>query len=1151
MAFSLSSVPGSDDRPHRPAKKPGQTGKALKERLRNALITGTAGGYLGGMLIEGKARVKVPAFTRKLLRMKRKTIGIHGARTGALAGAAVGATNKGARSETADAIGTGGDWKFQAQPRCFSAYIEDMTFASLPKDVQADVTRFVDAAKGTPVVHYGMTVKELLDKADPVNLATARKNLGTLRASRAADEVLEKTKSGSKYVLLMNDRVVDGHHFLAKAERGNVTSSLNVLDLTPARIVTAKKLEFLQFEDRKPTRVQSGLIGAAVPVVAGAAVLGTRSGRNALRGLLSKVDRGDPRRIRRMKLVQKRKDASVARNTEKAVAAAREKFRAEALPKAPKDPTLGDAVKTVKKRVKQKVVKAVSNIGASPAETQMSARFAFEESFRRSKVRDLRDKIGLAKDVAGLGVTVGAGLGARKLYKAAKPEIKGFAKRLAVIGRTWHRAGVKTGKTLDTVKDAVAPAAATNRGLAKAGGVIVHGGKKVLRAVGLMGDARVPVFFAERSKLEKARDASLATAGAVGTGAVLYGAHQIKGAMKHAKKAAQEVKPAKIAENIRNTTAIGGDVGKAYRWLTDPVRNWKRTAAKTRGNFRRASKEAASNPAPKWAKRVVSVGKKLKVFSVPGSRLNQFGATGVLTGVVGGLVGSAVGNKFRYPAQNWLKKKLVPKIGRKWGRRIARAGAYVPETLGSAIGGGLGAAAGGGMRVRAQEMSAVEAWQWRFGGKEQLKDIDRGGFLDPLDVFVGRKKGYTSDQVKKYNRLKNYVEDVRTGRRKGSGATVASAEAEMKSIRGGASKANHGQVVRSLLRKGDDVRRVTERGGGLVKDAVAHLRGDPRERDASGRPKKREWEKGWFQRTKGQLIAGAALGGGYVALKSRPKLRAKIDRGARQLKRVANKVVPDFFPDVKPLRQKGQKTAAKVQAKQQQAAQAKTAKVTNIVRQAAKQTAQAAAAIPKKSPAPMKKAASKPAAPKAPVTTVSSSKSPSPPVSSSASNPWAKSKLASTPPAPTAAEKAVADAKAKKPKGKTTLARLWAQRLHAFDDPLDVGWDLRDARGRSARVFAPGSKARDRRPKQWHERIDNERKLWAGAALAGTAAGAAATGKLMGRVVKTQATKAAEKAAARAARWKAVAKNQRGRLQEQAGVRKKVVSFPGPEKLVA
>jgi len=46
------------------------------------------------------------------------------------------------------------------------------------------------------------------------------------------------------------------------------------------------------------------------------------------------------------------------------------------------------------------------------------------------------------------------------------------------------------------------------------------------------------------------------------------------------------------------------------------------------------------------------------------------------------------------------------------------------------------------------------------------------------------------------------------------------------------------------------------------------------------------------------------------------------------------------------------------------------------------------------------------------------------------------------------------------------------------------GWDLRDARGKSARVFAPGAKRRERRQAEWHEKKDNQKKLIAGAGVA-------------------------------------------------------------------
>lgn len=60
------------------------------------------------------------------------------------------------------------------------------------------------------------------------------------------------------------------------------------------------------------------------------------------------------------------------------------------------------------------------------------------------------------------------------------------------------------------------------------------------------------------------------------------------------------------------------------------------------------------------------------------------------------------------------------------------------------------------------------------------------------------------------------------------------------------------------------------------------------------------------------------------------------------------------------------------------------------------------------------------------------------------------------------------------------------------------GWDLRDARGNSARVFSPTAKKRNRRPAEWYEKKEGERKILGGLALAGTIAGTTG-GLLVGR----------------------------------------------------
>ena len=571
----------------------------------------------------------------------------------------------------------------------------------------------------------------------------------------------------------------------------------------------------------------------------------------------------------------------------------------------------------------------------------------------------------------------------------------------------------------------------------------------------------------------------------------------------------------KIGDNVRNSTRISSDVGRLYGSLTDDVRNPKRYAASVKKAYRGGVAAGQAGPVKPWARAAVRVVKKLRLMGARHEELVNFGsgAALVLSGV-GTLIGSQLGGRMRYGVQNRVKRSLAPKIGKKWARRVGRVAGYAPENIGAIAGGVGGSILGGGVRQRAEMGRGRNAPVTFFGGREQLKDVDSSGFLDPLDVFVGRKKGYTAEQVKQYHRAKNYVADVRSKRRTGSGEAVAAAEAQMKGIRSAPSAVGHGQVVRSLLKKGDTVRRVTERGGGLAKDAISHLRGDAREKDASGRVKKREWEKPWFQRTRNQVAAATALAGGYTLLKGRPKLRAKVDRGVRAVQRKVNSVVPDLFPGVKPLRVKGQKTVAKVQAKQQAAAQAKAAKTTAHVARAATNIAQAAKQV-----------------------------------KTGAGGVAAKGlknlkKIGGGTGAGAGAGYKPALPVQKKPKKFGSV-----EGLICFEDAYATGWDVRDARGRSARVFAPGAGQRDRRPKAWHEKVENERKLWGAASVAGTLAGGAAARKLMQGQVKSKVKAGTAAVTQRAARWKAVAKAQHGRLQEQAGKRVKILKFnPAPRQ---
>jgi hypothetical protein len=1985
------------------------TKRTLKERVRNALITGTAGGYLGGILVpEGKVRVKVPALLRKALKMKRrKTVGIHGARAGVAAGALIGGRNKGERSETVDAVATGGDWKFEerkpltpgqkaalagggvltagglvlgtargrnalrsamaggsalggllskvpgGQPRRvrlmkaqqkrkdlsnqraankavegarakfraealpkapaeptlgdavktvrkrvkrkvvkavsniganpgevqlavatggnwkfgtgrkmddahkkwnatrtvsdpwgepsvksdfeglreqmkrgktreqwqrilkkmprpspailtasllkkprpagtnpwhFSAYVEDMTFSGLPKEVQKDVLRFVDAEKGTPVVHYGMTVKELIGKADPENLKAARKALGTLRASRAAAEVMGKIKDGSKYVLLMNDRIVDGHHHLAKAERAGVTSSLNVLDLTPARLSTGKVMEFSASKDRwKDEKTGAKIAGAALGssmlggalagsavsmpegdlrktgklintargkgatpnerrvaavkvarligrnwrkdagklavIGAGGAAVGAGIGAGAVRVVKQRREkqmsanamlrefgsrreffkklvggvvaakaapaagkrvaqaRGvgggfiDPRSVylprytardqikdtfrnvrigfledgaliqqagqrphrdkvlrrvmsyapkkgwskeqlkqkmgnvsRMVEGLQKGENKRLARASREVVQNPRELLRAvkgsmldtvkERVLRGDKKPSLADqwdmqsrvtkklwkkaegkaftrarhkkelipdrvredalfkaerllwqfaeeqkksglrkaaiagglgvaaagasllpgavpmlrlqgrrllAQKTGKKsatyhgenvadyldasqgalnrgvhgkiagkvlqraqkdpnsrlhkklgryrvdhfarfragtkealghwdyevdaNLKNKGLKRMSESlakgrkrtqdavneqlwkhgknesealravaknpdkdvqdyfrhlsrskdkvyggyakkaalapalvvagGATaaaasrkkPQEKQMSANamlwefapgdramhalrglrlvsqeqraairkkpltqlkpftpreelpqiqknlrdnaaaklkwlragkpadqlrwFEFEEPpprERRNRLRDLRDRIGLTKDVAGLAGVTAAGVGGVKLYRAGQKAIKQTAPQVKAAARAWHRAGVKTGKTLDTVKDAVAPAAATNRGIKAVGSKIGAIARKATmwmhddpRPVRAFARRREPVVVQpQRDGWQKARDASLIAGSAATVGGAGYLAHKggkaISGLAKRGRAAMRQVP--QVTDNIQNATSISADMGRVYRKA-------RKVVTDSADAFKGGVREAAGKPAPSWAKRAVRVGKKLRLlesrgpsfkfqvssskFQVPSSkaRMNEF-IIGALGTIAGTLAGSAAGNKFRYPVQNALKKKLVPKLGVKWGRRVARAGGYFPENAGALAGGAAGSLLTGGMRKRKAEEEFSErstlnaqhrtlnALAWRafvhqFGGNEQLADLDNSRFVDPFAKWIKGEKGYRRADVGDYHKLRRRLlgRDLKPEQI----AKIQGAMADIKKNK--AVDVAGGQVLHSALRKADTVRKVSERGGGLVRDAVKAAKGEAREKDRWGREKKREWEKPWFQRRRNQLIAGAGLlAAGYVGRHTKVGARAvrKGEETIGKARNWANKKLANVFPD------EGTEAARAAQnAKATGKPQSTPADILKQMDEQAKTTRKAAAKLDKankkaaakgpelklveepESPAPAKPAA--PVAPK-PVTTAPAPKralvrrtAAAVPQKKAASKPAVVKKAPAAPqvkaaPKPQAPpantqELPVADqlpgaawnkkmANKPKPKGrgknqfeaavrelltqfaekpfdgynskrhartgglndsfrksynrenganlkrpvttkpsklkagseaagrrksfcarmggmpgatskggkltpKGAALRRWncmaIQALTQFADPLDVGWDIRDARGNSARVFAPQAGQRDRRPKRWHERVENERKLWAGAALTSTLAGGAAMRKLLGR----------------------------------------------------
>lgn len=114
-----------------------------------------------------------------------------------------------------------------------SAFMGDTFVADLPKSVRAEISKIIGKDSSEMLVtRYGMTADELARKADSHNLEAAQRNLRYCSNGSCSDEVHANSE---KMILLQNDRILDGHHFLARALKGKVTKSLPVVDLSPIR----------------------------------------------------------------------------------------------------------------------------------------------------------------------------------------------------------------------------------------------------------------------------------------------------------------------------------------------------------------------------------------------------------------------------------------------------------------------------------------------------------------------------------------------------------------------------------------------------------------------------------------------------------------------------------------------------------------------------------------------------------------------------------------------------------------------------------------------------------------------------------------------------------------------------------------------------
>jgi hypothetical protein len=395
--------------------------------------------------------------------------------------------------------------------------------------------------------------------------------------------------------------------------------------------------------------------------------------------------------------------------------------------------------------------------------------------------------------------------------------------------------------------------------------------------------------------------------------------------------------------------------------------------------------------------------------------------------------------------QTWtesMKTGKKPAFSRQW--RQAGKGALKGAGLGAlALGGGLLAA----RKLERSKNDSHLAKTSKFGVQGSGKPSSfllhpssltefaldaQGRNVSAWDHLTGRKTGY------------NTSIDA-SGRRR----VDISSPADVDLL--GAARSIHGQAK--------TVTRWADRGTGIVKDTAAHLSGKPREKDAFGRQKKREWEKPWFGRHVKELAATGALISGGLAYRNSPLVKHTVDKMVGHGRDLFNKGAQKLgFKPAPPVVQAAKPFFSKSKAftvdppTGKRSTYTRTKDGLKTVKPGDKVRGKLHASVP----APRKPGYTIPADPF--------------PRHMSAVMDRAITAFAATFP---------------------SLHHSTTPSFHRFDaQASDAGWDVRDPRGRSARVFAPGSRPRDRREKKWHEKLDNERLLW-GAGLLGTAALAA------------------------------------------------------------
>ncbi len=603
----------------------------------------------------------------------------------------------------------------------------------------------------------------------------------------------------------------------------------------------------------------------------------------------------------------------------------------------------------------------------------------------------------------------------------------------------------------------------------------------------------------KRDTLSKVRDgAIIAGTGAVGAGA-LVGAHQAR-------------KLRKKADAALGYASSG--VARAARQVRETVTP-KAVAHEGLQLIKNKAKEKAIEYFPTFAK--IGRALKKKVFSTPAQRMGVIDfAFGKAQSKAAALLRNKIDRDYDI-AKRWNQHKdgsfqshLSPMLKEADALEGAARRAKKRDTR-IVVGGSLATVAGGAALVKKKKSekksfsTPAQRMGIEFAVSDQLVTKDKKTYASPLKVAAGTQEAY----------------------RRGSNTSVDLPIGDM-------------QVVKAAYRKAGDISKWGTRGGRLVKDASDVITGKPRARDASGRKKKREWEKGWA----GEAAKKAAITGGVLAyatgMKRSPRFRDANLKAVKAIKDKVNGYLPNTFatPARAILLEAGLLEvldfAKKEKPRDNSAAKAGVGAAIgggahgallgglsaagskqaddyfSIMKQRESRASQGGLMVAKKpkSPVPFKAKGKFNNAEK---------------IARAEHNALANLKksvrrrsiIGGVAGAAILGGGAYAAEKARE--GKKKRFSTPAQRmglftlnsqlstLNSFDDvAAEAGWDVRDPRGKSARVFAPGSKRRVRREKTWSEEIGNERKLWkAGVVGAGLLAGAA--GVAVGRRLKKPA----------------------------------------------